>query len=298
MILPGIGAFINHRHPCVVNRAEGIIIPASREICFNASICTNDGLLAHSIARREKVSFEEALLKVDTVVAEISEALALEGEISIGNVGTLYQSDDGRISFRQRHNATAYSNMLGYYPINLPSPQSDTKRTEEKSSKSISGFRPDKYYYIPINKTLAKTAAIFICVLAVCMGIFLPFHGDERNRELASVVPIEKVSAVISKKCSKPTLNTTSAPQQPQLHIITEEECVGKHFLIVGTFRTLDEVNKYINQIGITRKDVEIIESRNYMISAFSSTDRAEVAQAMTKEEIKTRFGQFWIYSK
>ena len=60
VILPTIGAFIASYKAAHINNEWGIITPPKREIYFNASINNNDGLLANSIARKNRISFEAA----------------------------------------------------------------------------------------------------------------------------------------------------------------------------------------------------------------------------------------------
>lgn len=281
-----------------MDNGSGMIIPSSREVCFNASIHTNDGLIAHSIARRDNITFEEASIRLDEATATLLSCLEEEHEVAVGNIGTLHRDCEGRLSFTQRYSATAFANLLGYYPIEPV--KVDTSEASEDcdlptTSTPFPNYRPDKYYYLAINKTFVKTAAIILCILTLGLGILIPFRYDSQQRELASVVPIEKVSEVLKEQ--KPsTAKETARDNAPRF--INESECNGKYYLIIGTFRTEDEARSYLNDKDSWDNSIEIIKSPNmYKISATSSTNRDEVLEALRSDDIRTRYGESWIWT-
>ena len=59
VIVPGWGAFIAQYQPASFTE-DGQMLPPSRLIGFNASISHQDGLLASSVMRREKISYDAA----------------------------------------------------------------------------------------------------------------------------------------------------------------------------------------------------------------------------------------------
>ena len=62
--LPGFGSFLTQTHPIKVNRYTGEFTPPSRSISFNRLIQENDGLLASYVAKREGVSYPDALAMI------------------------------------------------------------------------------------------------------------------------------------------------------------------------------------------------------------------------------------------
>ena len=63
--LPGFGSFLTQTHPIKVNRFTGEFTPPSRTISFNRLIQENDGLLASYVAKREGVSYPDALVMIE-----------------------------------------------------------------------------------------------------------------------------------------------------------------------------------------------------------------------------------------
>lgn len=75
VIIPGLGGFVANTRTAFLNPAQHTFTPPSRRVAFNASLRTNDGLLAHYVSRREGLSYGDALaaikLWVDDVLARL-----------------------------------------------------------------------------------------------------------------------------------------------------------------------------------------------------------------------------------
>ena len=49
VIVPGLGAFIaNHASACYNENGDNMFLPPYRNVCFNQSLATNDGLLVQA----------------------------------------------------------------------------------------------------------------------------------------------------------------------------------------------------------------------------------------------------------
>ncbi|MDE6637887.1 MAG: hypothetical protein K2K32_06600, partial [Muribaculaceae bacterium] len=102
VIVPGFGAFIATETEAYFDCENGIIHPRKREISFNSSVVTDDGLLSHSIARRERLSYEEAHRLMSALICKMNSDLRNEGEVSLGMVGRLVLDAEGFINFVPR----------------------------------------------------------------------------------------------------------------------------------------------------------------------------------------------------
>ncbi|MBE6305486.1 MAG: SPOR domain-containing protein [Bacteroidales bacterium] len=96
VVLPGIGAFIATRESAVVS--DDLLTPPTRRISFNAALTHDDGLLASSVSRRMKISFEQARIRVEADSSLLLRRLSAEGAVKIARVGTL-QNASGHIEF-------------------------------------------------------------------------------------------------------------------------------------------------------------------------------------------------------
>lgn len=187
VIVPGIGAFIASESEATIDFEKGTITPRRRNISFNGSVVTDDGLLSHSIARREHTSYEEAHREVAVMTDKLLNDLREEGEISLGMIGKLEMDSEGLITFRPR----ASRILSDIYPeATLFTPDCATAEYAAGTDDcGIASERNDSdYYIIRINKRVAHAAAMLIMVLTVCISLLVPINHD--NEQKASVVPL------------------------------------------------------------------------------------------------------------
>lgn len=198
VIVPGFGAFIATETEAAIDLEAGIISPSRREIGFNSSVVTDDGLLSHSIARREGLSYEEARRTLVHLTERMISDLDREGEVSMGMVGKLIKDTEGLISFIPRRSAIL-SDILQDVRLSCPTSCSSDQieatstsslETEEDDGMRTIRVRSDRYVFT-ISKRLVHAAAMFVAVFAIGMTILLPVNLD--NQQKASVISIEEL---------------------------------------------------------------------------------------------------------
>ncbi len=201
VIVPGLGAFIASESEACIDIENGIVRPRRREISFNSSVVSDDGLLSHSIARREHIRYEVAHRRVASFIEKMKADLNNEGEISLGMLGRLIQDSEGLLSFQPRKSNSVQDTL---YDIKLDisakqsigNPTAEVK-IEEIAPQEISveddGVRtirvtPDKYVFT-ISKKAVHAAAMLVMVLTVGLSLLIPINHD--NEQKASVISIE-----------------------------------------------------------------------------------------------------------
>lgn len=199
VIMPRLGALIATERSAVVNEEWGRVQAPVREICFNAAIVNNDGLLATSIARREQISYEAACRRMEQVIDKMKQMLDNGAEVSLGRIGSLRRSADGPICFTPAMQARRKAEALGYYAVELPG-QDDNVESRNPATK-----RDSRFYHLRIPKVAVKYAASLFLPVIAAMSIFMwilsvstyPDAADGVNRiDYASVIPIKESSGV------------------------------------------------------------------------------------------------------
>lgn len=185
VILPGIGAFIATESEASINLNNGIITPRRREISFNGSVKTDDGLLSNSIARRENLSYEDARRRLLSSVEKLKSDLRQEGEISIGLIGRLTMDSEGIVCFSPRI-SRIQADILPDAILFSRKPAADsnladgTHPTEE--AKNIRTIKvPADRYVFTIKKTVAHAAALIAAILTFGISFILPLGNDFLN---------------------------------------------------------------------------------------------------------------------
>lgn len=215
VIVPGIGAFIATDTEASIDFDHGIISPRRREISFNGSVVTDDGLLSHSIARREHLSYEEAHCQLAAMTDKLRNDLQKEGEISLGMIGRLDMDSEGFITFQPRRSPIV-SDIRPSITIFTPE-AANTDNSDTSEFTDVCDNRNDSdYYIIRINKKFAHAAAMLIMVLTIGISLLIPINHD--NEQKASVVPLP---SFILPTAPDDTISTT--PVKSELPELPEE---------------------------------------------------------------------------
>ena len=93
IIVPGLGGFVVNITDVERNGLWGIDSP-SCELIFNNKLTYNDGLLAESLMKTNKISFDAAIKKIDATCQELKKTLIEKEEVVWSNLGTFRQNSD------------------------------------------------------------------------------------------------------------------------------------------------------------------------------------------------------------
>ncbi len=305
VIVPGVGAFIARRFSAALDADGKSLLPPRREVAFNGSVTNDDGLLANSVARKEKLSFEEGRVKVFEYSRLISNSLREEGKFTIGNLGVLSRGEEGVVSFHPMARGLQVARGLGMcaIPVYYPDSASERKITGRENNR----FNTDKFWYIPIHKGFARIAACFMLVFAVSASLFLA-PGDGRlsqRHDLASVIPIETLNVEMKKVSESPIpVNTVIAEDTEdsgESDKIADRSPVnhhskGKYCLIIATFKSPREVERYVSTL--TDK-VEVIEvNKLWRVSLGSSDVREDMVAQLSDGKVKDNYPGAWVWTR
>lgn len=160
VVVPGWGAFISRYQPALLGK-DGKFLPPTRSLSFNQSLTHDDGLLASSIVRKSKVSYDAAMKQIANEVAVMRHQLTQNGEIAISNIGVFRQNGEGAIIFDPFINTSAtlsFSNLpkIDIRPIKVT--YTPEKQSNENKKDTI---------YLPIRRSWARVAASIAVILGL-----------------------------------------------------------------------------------------------------------------------------------
>ena len=302
VILPGIGAFLRSYKAATISDADEVCAPGL-QICFNSSIVASDGLLCHSIARREKITFEEAAVYVSKAVEECRAALDVNGELSIGRLGRLMMDAEQRISF------LPYTRQYGQIWNSFKPLAIDNNAQSIKDSSTQSGVvaNNDKdYYIIRISRKAVRYAAIATICLLTATTMLLPSatRNGVRNasveKQYASVLPgVEKLSVTPKSPVDTPTQQAPvveNAVNKAQDDALTVPEELS-YYLIVATFKNEADCHKFI-AAQADKDDLAIVNSGKVSrVYSAASNNRQELLDMLNSSAHKSKHPQAWIWT-
>lgn len=290
VIMPGIGAFLRSRQPARFNTADGVLEPPSERICFNSSITSSDGLLAHSVARQAGLSFEQALVAVDCAVGVYRQALKDDREITIGRLGTLYFDADECLCFNPvQSKVRAMSRSL------LPAAVAYEKPVEEKAVVvNVGGNRDNahKYFVFRIPRAVVRYASVLAVVLLTSLSLSVPSVQDVRHTDMASLLPVTKQVVEGSEPQAEPQAEDSVCS------VGAENVVEAKYYVIVATFANSKDCERFIEQQN-DPSGLEIIShGKVCRVACASSSHRDELLDIMRSDTFRGRFSQAWIWER
>ncbi|MDE6577466.1 MAG: hypothetical protein K2J82_01595 [Muribaculaceae bacterium] len=295
VIVPGLGAFIATQTKARIDHENGVILPPMRTVMFNHSVTVDDGLLANSFARKSGLSFEDARQIIFREVNILKSEISTNGKYSLGKLGTFFLGDENTLFFSPAQDRKVLSS-LGYLPVNFVNISSDSKSSLETSPSQQLSEKPNiKRRKFRFKKVLSRVAVICGIVAAASIAsLYSPVPSDSREQR-ASVVPVE---ALIPKKSS--AVNTSDTISRKGLESISNtKQSEPRHYLIVATFKTLEEAENFTDKYSSEDFPLMTVSSKRVTRVAVAASDDKETLQArLNSPEITKHFSQAWIWSR
>lgn len=322
VVMPGVGAFINVRHSARFDADRNLWLPMRREVRFNGALNHDDGLLANSYARKNELSFPQGRELATRDISRLRASLKEDGEVTLGQLGIL-REQDGTIIFQPGIASRNQAETLGYKaaPINFEEQQTEAKEIKaeqnrevnhqeiedtkpEASTKRSRKFDTTRNYYIAINKMFARTAACLMLVATIALTAVIPV-SDCKREDRASVVPVEKIIKTIATSDEKAETDTAEIETEVEDAEVkakpaerAEEANEEQYHVIIATFATPAEAEKYVAQTEQEGYELKVISTRTKSrVAIMSSDDREELQSRWNESDMRGEYDQAWIWS-
>ncbi len=303
VIVPGLGAILAHCvAPCYDDENECWSAP-SRVFSFNPDLSRTDGLLAGSIARREKISIEAASSIVRKEAEELLLSLDVNHQISLGNVGVLTMDDKGLLSFTPGDMPWLSPEYIWLPPVYIK----PLKRASELVKIHEKDELRKEWPYI-----LRRCGQVAACIAVMLTLGWIVVHNltyapEEQFASMLPNVSSSESAAQHQQSSDAPVvLIMSNAPKDEVIENIPVKEVVNKekesesapnYYLIVASLASQAEADKFLRQnsdihLGILAKD------GRYRIYAASGNTAEEVLAASKSSEIASRYPQSWVCSR
>jgi hypothetical protein len=257
VVIPSLGGFVASLQPA--RWQNGMLYPPSKMIGFNPTLTYNDGLLAQTIAQHNGCSLEDANTLLKSEVTILQQQLHIWKRISLGNLGYLYQTENG-IDFKPYKNSLSISSAYGLTSVYFPV----INYTNTATQKAITPTAPiNRPLVLPTHRSSRFTAA---CVAIILLFMMIPVNiTNQRQESMAMILP----STVIEEVMTQP--ETTPEPT-----IIQTEPCTPYH-VVIGSFNTEAKAIKFTKELPSSLANSKIVYSENrFRIVAASFTTEEE----------------------
>ena len=322
VILPGWGAFISHHSRAFSFEDSCQFKRPNKHITFNQALDHNDGMLAHSIIRREGVTYEAANKQIADFVASLKKQIEVDGTVALGRIGC-FKSNDESMVFEPYSNANACDYNFGLSDLNIKT-LSQLMQTEVASANGQNDDTESTIIIPAWGKRFIQIAASIAVLLCMTFMLSTPLsydskadyaalnsplkvhsatdnslqHGNEANLTIAlpsTEAPVAEKSVIATEVLPKAITTEKSEPKASEPAAKTTVEIPhnpdGIYYLIVSSFETRTQAEKFIAQHN---DDLRILESDGrYRIYAAQSNSQKTLSSVA--KHLQSRYPGCWI---
>ncbi len=310
VIVPGLGAILAYGAEARYDEEVGRWVAPRRVLSFNPLLSRTDGLLAASVARRDKISIDKAAALVADIVADMRRELETTGRLSLGHVGSLEATAHGTLAFETADTAWLSPRHLWLPTVNISRIKTASEVEHEHQIEEEQTVRRDW------RAVLRRSAAVAACI-ALIAGIAWTVKTtlpDAPQQQTASVAPsllrshtadagvaapVEEAAPLVlvinrhdEAEEITPAQPTSSAPSDksemsdqsemsdksdkpaPQSRLDESD----KYVLVVASLHSLEEAHKYVNQHSDINLGILTVGGRFRVYAATGDTPAATLA--------------------
>lgn len=308
VVVPGLGAFLNLYQPARFDAETMEFHAPSVNIGFNPGIIHNDWLLADSVARRGRCSREAAIEMINDEVRSMMFQLEADGEVALGNLGTMTLSGGLTPRF-----IPAESGFISSYS-GLPSVAVAEVATESrKEEKPVAQPRRRRSAAVSaFYRVAACVAALLVWVTVFVNRSDSPVTADTHYASLDSGLRaydiidalfagerIEAPELLIAKRSEDVSAPVKTARRAAAPVTATPSRLDGDdpYMIIVASFATSAQAEKFLAEnsgvhLGIYPAD------GNYRIYAATAPTLSQAVSISGSPAVKSRFSQAWVLKK
>ena len=253
--VPNFGAFLTRSMNILIDTDSGLFLPPRKEVSFNSLLSNNDGVLAHYIAQKEKVSFEQALRRIEKEVISWKQRLNTQqlsfpgiGEIRLNKQKKIIFYPDGKINFDLSAFGLSsfYRKPIKNFNNKLFNPPQKMEKENKENLMFTPGEKEEK------RKPFLKYAAIGLIGIALAGSLYYFGNQYVANEKIKSMeLAQKKIKSNVQKatfdlgSVSKMNLSFNSEPE-----VIKNAPLDKTYFSVVaGSFRSIENAERLLKKL-------------------------------------------------
>jgi len=292
--VPGFGAFLTEIQPAQL--LEDAFYPPKKQVSFNFHLKNNDGLLASHIAISEKITYEQAVHKIEENVSDWRTSLQLLQPIVLKNVGELSLNSEHNLVFKPADSINYLTHSFGLSNFISPKIQREVyqKQVEALEEKAPIIFTPERRN----RQVYLKYAAVFVLGLGLA-GVFGNNYYNNYQEQIATQNRMveQSVQKKVEDKIQEATFFIESPLPAVKLNI--REDKFSYH-IVAGAFRNEENAQKALKKLaskGFKAKRIAPTKHGLHPVLYGSFATYAEAQHEMSKIQ-KTENPDAWLLIK
>lgn len=287
VIVPGFGAFICQNVASSI--CDGVLLPPSRSVAFNAALTHNDGLVANAFMKQTGCGYNAAVAKVEGDVKTIKESLVANHSFDFGKIGSFHYSDAGCVVFAPSAVGLSGVNLSNYglQPVRI---QNVVKSEEKAPRRRFSEIRMNAL------RMAASVAAIIVLVLTLTTPIAIDSLPDKASVASISAAKAKGKSGNVVEKMTKRAVKIESND------IEAVEKGVGgetekKYSVVIASLKSYGQAKKFVEASSET--GLVIIDAAKgssvYKVALATGDTKEEMYSYIQKNGITEKYPDVWV---
>jgi hypothetical protein len=198
VIIPEFGAFISKRHSATIDYVNHSFLPPYKEIVFNDKLTNNDEILVDFISKKENISKEDSLTKIQNFVNQIAAILDVNNEYVLEGLGKMRKFGNDYV-FEISHSENLLGDSFGLTEFNYkPVFRTETYQiikekivVEQKEKNTDYTIAIESVEEIPTapRKRPSLFKSLAYTTLAFCLIFLINWTTEKSDSNLASWNP-------------------------------------------------------------------------------------------------------------
>lgn len=287
VVVPGVGAFIATHESAIVT--ADVLTPPMRIISFNSALTHDDGLLAASVSRKLKISFEQARERVAAEAALINRRLKAEGAVHFPYVGTL-QIVSGRMEFVPEAN---WAFTLPAIKIAKPAPAFEVITPDNNEDKAVAVVR------VPLRLRWLRTAAAAIVLAVIGFALSTPINLEQAQYASLAAPQFTPPEEPVFEPIDTPEeleLNLGIAPRP--IEVIEQPVILPTkplpYVIVIASLPSYNKAQEYIAEQGISSLQILHSGERFRVYAGSGATADEARANAELIDGFSSRYPDAW----
>ena len=304
--VPGFGAFLTEWQSAQVIEGQHSFIPPRKIVSFNSNIKSNDGLLANHIALTEKISYDQALSKINYQVNFWLEKLQNKETLSLENIGDILVNNENNWVFKPNQAINYLTDSFGLSSFNSPEIQREVKQVETPIETPTLTLVEEEHIeenneVIALPQTAVKSNTNWLKYVATVAifasaGTFGYKYYYDYSIEQKTLLVEKTVQEQINKKIQEATFIIPNPTQSVDLTI--EKPEIKPYHVIAAAFRSENNAKKAMEELkkqGYLNATVLPITKHNLYPVAFESFSTLSEANKLKNKIITEHAIDAWL---
>lgn len=287
VIVPGFGAFICQNVASSI--CNGVLLPPSRSVAFNAALTHNDGLVANAFMKQTGCGYNAAVAKVEGDVKTIKESLVANHSFDFGKIGSFHYSDAGCVVFAPSAVGLSGVNLSNYglQPVRI---QNVVKSEEKAPRRRFSEIRMNAL------RMAVSVAAIIVLVLTLTTPIAIDSLPDKASvASISAAQPKAKRVNVVEKMTKRAVKIESNDIEAVEKGVGGETE--KKYSVVIASLKSYGQAKKFVEASSET--GLVIIDAAKgssvYKVALATGDTKEKMYSYIQKNGITEKYPDVWV---